>query len=369
MSKRSLVTVCGGGKIGLTVATFLSETDDYDVRVLDQNDKQFQKFSSLKNTKCQTVDLSDGKAVKKAAEGTDFIISTAPYFLTTAIAGAAKALNAHYVDLTEDVASSDIVSELAKDAQSTFVPQSGLAPGFISILAYHVARGFEELEEIKMRVGALAKYPDNAIKYNLTWSTAGLVHEYCEPCNAILDGEMKKVEPLEGYEHFTVDGVNYECFNTSGGLGTLCDTLKGKVKNLTYKSIRYPGHHDVMTFLINDLKMKDKQADLVKILDDAIPATKQDVVLIYVNVSGQKKGQYLQETHAVKVYAGEFSGMSCSAIQITTAGAACAVIDMVNNGILPQKGLIRQEDISYDDFIANRFGRIYAPNEITAKAV
>ena len=366
---KTLVTVCGGGKIGQTVAAFLSDTGDYAIRVLDRDDSQFKKFQSLNNTECKITDLSSQKELEEAAKGTDFIISTAPFSLTTVIAGAAQFLNAHYVDLTEDVAASDIVRNIAKNAKSAFIPQSGLAPGFISILANHIAKGFDSLDEVKMRVGALAKFPNNALKYNLTWSTAGLINEYCEPCNAIIDGKFQKTQPLEGYEHFTMDGVNYECFNTSGGLGTLCETWEGKIKNLNYKSVRYPGHLDVMRLLINDLKMKEKQEMLVQILDDVIPSTKQDVILIYVSASGKKNGQYTQETQAVKVYSGTVMNKECTGIQITTAGAACAVIDMVNSGKLPQSGFIKQEDISYEDFIANRFGRVYAPDELTAKAV
>ncbi|MGE4313787.1 MAG: saccharopine dehydrogenase family protein [Pseudobdellovibrionaceae bacterium] len=364
------VTLCGGGKIGLMAARFLSGTNgDYEVLVLDRDTSQFDRFKDLKNVTCKVADLSKKDAIVAAAKGTDFILSTAPYFFTTSVAGAARELEAHYVDLTEDVAASKIVRDTAKGANSAFIPQSGLAPGFISIAAYHLAKEFDALDEVKMRVGALAKYPNNAIKYNLTWSTAGLINEYCEPCNAIVDGEYMQILPLEGYEHFTMDGVNYECFNTSGGLGTLCETLKGKVRNLNYKSIRYPGHLEVMRFLINDLKMKDKQDLLIQILEDAVPATKQDAVLIYVSVSGTKNGQFLTETYAVKVYSHEYEGHYCSGIQLTTAGAACAIIDMVRDGTLPQKGLIKQEDIPFDAFLANRFGRVYAPGEISAVSV
>lgn len=365
----STVMICGGGKIGQMVALLLSDCGDYTVTVVDKDKKQFSKFKKMKNVATEVVDLSNQKAIEKVAKKHDFLISTAPFFLTETIAGAARNAGAHYIDLTEDVAASETVKKLAKGAKSAFIPQSGLAPGFISIAAYHVAQKFDELDEVKMRVGALAKYPNNAIKYNLTWSTAGLINEYCEPCNAVVDGKLTKIEPLEGYEHFTLDGMNYECFNTSGGLGTLADTLQGKVRDLNYKSVRYPGHLQVMRFLINDLNMKEKQDMLVKILDDAIPATKQDVVLVYVGVSGKKKGQYLQETYAVKIYSGEIAGEECSAIQITTAGSACAVIDLVREGKLPQKGFIKQESIKFEDFIQNRFGRVYAPGEITAKAV
>lgn len=367
--KLTRVTVCGGGKVGRVVALMLTDSGDYHVTVIDKDKKQFSRFKTMKNIDTKVVDLSNQKEIEAAAKGTDFIISTAPFFLTTGIANAAKNIGSHYVDLTEDIEASDIIRKLAKGAKTAFIPQSGLAPGFISIAAFHISKEFDELDEVRMRVGALAKYPNNAIKYNLSWSTAGLINEYCHPCNAIVDGEYTKVEPLEGYEHFTVDGTNYECFNTSGGLGTLHETLKGKVRSLNYKSIRYPGHLDIMRFLINDLKMKYKQHVLVDILDEAIPYTTQDVVLIYVEVSGIKKGKHIQETYAVKVYAGDIAGEDCAAIQITTAGSACAVIDLVREGKLPQKGYIKQEDINFNDFINNRFGRVYLPGEMTARSI
>lgn len=365
----SKVLVCGGGKIGHMVSLFLSDCGDYEVKVIDKDEKQFKKFKKLKNLTCEIADISKQTAIEKAGKGTEFIISTAPFSLTTIIANAAKNLNANYVDLTEDIAASEIVKKIAKSSKSAFVPQSGLAPGFISILAYDLAKGFDKLEEVRMRVGALTKHPNNAIKYNLTWSTAGLINEYCEPCSAVVDGKHTFVAPMEGLETFTLDGTEYEAFNTSGGLGTLAETFAGKVRDLNYKSIRYPGHWSVMRFLIEDLKMKDKQEMLVKILDDAIPATKEDVVLVYVSAVGQKGGQKLQETRAIKIYSGEMAGEHCSAIQLTTAGAACAVIDMIREGTLPKKGFIKQEDIPLDAFLKNRFGRVYAPGEITAVAV
>ena len=107
------------------------------------------------------------------------------------------------------------------------MPQCGLAPGFISIAAYHLTRLFDKLDAVYMRVGALPQFPSNALKYNLTWSTDGLINEYCNPCEAIHDGRRIDVLPLEGLEHFSLDGVRYEAFNTSGGLGTLCETLDG----------------------------------------------------------------------------------------------------------------------------------------------
>ena len=170
-----------------------------------------------------------------------------------------RAAGAHYLDLTEDVASTRAVKQLAAGARTAFIPQCGLAPGFITIVASDLASHFDELQDVRMRVGALPKFPSNALNYNLTWSTDGVINEYCEPCEAIVNGQLRETKPLEELEEFSLDGVLYEAFNTSGGLGTLCETLAGKVRNLNYRTIRYPGHAAIMKALLNDLRLRDRR--------------------------------------------------------------------------------------------------------------
>jgi len=211
-----------------------------------------------------------------------------------------------------------------------------------------------------MRVGALPKFPSNALNYNLTWSTDGVINEYCEPCEAIVNGQLRETQPLEELEEFSFDGVLYEAFNTSGGLGTLCETLAGKVRNLNYRTIRYPGHAAIMKALLNDLRLRDRRELLKDILENAVPITLQDVVIVFVTVSGKRGGELLQETYAHKIYSAPLGGRVRSAIQITTAGGICAVLDLLATGRLPQSGLIKQEQIALESFLANRFGSCYA---------
>jgi saccharopine dehydrogenase-like NADP-dependent oxidoreductase len=238
-----------------------------------------------------------------------------------------------------------------------------LAPGFIAIVASDLARRFDSLDSVRMRVGALPQYPSNALNYNLTWSTDGVINEYCEPCEAIVDGELVEVPALEEREEFSLDGVTYEAFNTSGGLGTLCETLKGKVRTLNYRTIRYPGHAAIMKALLNDLGLRDRRSILKDILENALPTTLQDVVIVFVTVSGRKNGHLVQETYANKIYSRRVGAVMRSAIQITTASAICAVLDMLAHGDLPARGFMRQEDIALDAFLANRFGHAYAQAE------
>src|SRR5205085_8703258 len=185
------------------------------------------------------------------------------------------------------------VRALAKGAESAFIPQCGLAPGFVSIVAADLARGFESLHDVRLRVGALPRYPSNALNYNLTWSTDGVINEYCEPCEAIVNGARRETPALEECEEFALDGVTYEAFNTSGGLGTLCMTLEGQVRNLNYKTIRYPGHAAIMKALLNDLNLRNRRALLKDILENAVPATLQDVVIVFVTVSALKDGRLM----------------------------------------------------------------------------
>jgi saccharopine dehydrogenase-like NADP-dependent oxidoreductase len=223
------------------------------------------------------MDTTDPVALRALLAQHDAVINALPYHLATMVAREAAAVGCHYFDLTEDVAATREIRRLADGANSAFMPQCGLAPGFISIVANHLAADFDELHDVKMRVGALPAFPTNSLKYNLTWSVDGLINEYCHPCEAIRDGARIELLPLEGLEHFSLDGVEYEAFNTSGGLGTLCETLDGRVRTLDYKSVRYPGHCALMKILLEELQLKSDQAGLKEILRRSIPTTMQDL--------------------------------------------------------------------------------------------
>ncbi|HEY8003679.1 MAG TPA: saccharopine dehydrogenase family protein [Phenylobacterium sp.] len=358
--------VVGAGKIGSTIASLLAGSGDYEVLVIDQSREALDDIDTRAKTVAMAID--DPAALAKALAGCFAVVNAAPYHLTTVVAQAAQAAGAHYLDLTEDVAASRVVRDLAKHSKTAFIPQCGLAPGFITIAAWDLAQHFEELHDVRLRVGALPRYPSNALNYNLTWSTDGVINEYCEPCEAIVEGRLREVPALEECEEFALDGVTYEAFNTSGGLGTLCQTLDGKVRNLNYRTIRYPGHAAIMKALLNDLGLRNRRPLLKDILENAVPATLQDVVIVFVTVSGMKDGRLMQETYVNKVFAQPVGGEMKSAIQITTAGAVCAVLDMLAGGKLPQTGFIRQEDIPLADFLANRFGRFYAPEPQALRA-
>jgi saccharopine dehydrogenase-like NADP-dependent oxidoreductase len=352
------VLLLGAGKIGSAVANFLSRSGDFDVLVGDVDQSALNRLGKIKTIK---IDSSKPDELQRAMTGRQSVLSALNFSFNPGIAQAALKAGLSYFDLTEDVATTRAVKDVSQNAKpgQIFMPQCGLAPGFVSIAAHHLTRDFEKLDEVRLRVGALPLFPTNEMKYNLTWSTDGLINEYGNPCEAIHDGKMLELLPLEGLEHFSLDGIDYEAFNTSGGVGTLCDTLAGKVRRLDYKTIRYRGHRDLIVFLMNELRLNSRRDLLKDILENAVPITPQDVVLIFCTVTGWKDGHLTQVTDARKIYHGEFMGECCSAIQITTAASLCAVLDLHATGKLPKQGFVRQEQVKLPEFLSNRFGKVY----------
>jgi saccharopine dehydrogenase-like NADP-dependent oxidoreductase len=352
------IALLGAGHIGQSIARLLVDSGDYEIYVADRDALALQKMSGL-GVFAEVIDFNDQDALYRFLGKAEVTVNALPYYMATAVATAAVSAKVHYFDLTEDVQATKVIADLAATADTAFMPQCGLAPGFIGIAANHLSKGFDEIHEIKMRVGALPEFPTNTLKYNLTWSVDGLVNEYCHPCEAIRNGVRMEIQALEGKEHFSLDGVEYEAFNTSGGLGTLCQTLQGKVRNLDYKSVRYPGHLALARFLLEEMRLGDDQELLKKILRNAVPTTMQDVVLVFVTVTGMCNGDNVQKVFTRKIFASHSGDVHESAIQITTAAGICTAVDLFREGKLPQRGFIRQELIALPDFLANRFGRVY----------
>lgn len=414
------VLVLGGGKVGKSVAELflalgrgeykvtLADRDEASLREADANLSRLKRGWSKPGTALpgsipgsgaavgklpfpveyalQRVDASDRAAVRAALKGQDYVVCMLPFHLVGGIADAANELGVHYFDVTEDVETADHVREIESSgrARVALVPQCGLAPGYIAIAGYHIARQFEEIHELTLRVGALPQYPTNALHYNVTWSTAGVVNEYCEPCNVLIDGQMAKLPALEGLENFSFEGIEYEAFYTSGGVGSLIETLLAERKTtlesrVAYKTIRYPGHRDLMKFLLQDLRLGVEHAEAtptgrvfdrrlaMDLLDHAIARTLQDVVVIFINCIGMKGeggrgggGLHREQVNFKRaIHATEMFGRVWPAIELTTAAGVCAMVDLHRLGKVKQKGFIRQEECPLEVFNETPFGLAY----------
>lgn len=398
------VLVLGGGKVGKSVAEMLLALGRgaYSVTLADRDAANLREaetnIARLKSRvghsvefKAVQLDANDKPAVHaalKAVGAGGYVVCMLPYDLVLGVAEIANELGVHYFDVTEDVETTDAVKALAAGGKANvaLVPQCGLAPGYIAIAGYEIARRFEEIHELTMRVGALPQYPTNALHYNVTWSTAGVVNEYCEPCNVLIDGEMAKLPALEGLEGFSFEGVEYEAFYTSGGVGSLIDTLVGENKTtpesrVAYKTIRYPGHRDLMKFLLQDLRLGMEHAKptasgrvfdrrlAMDLLDHAIARTLQDIVIVFVSCIGIREGRREQINLKRAIRATNMFGRVWPAIELTTAAGVCAMVDMHRLGKLPQKGFVKQEECSLTAFNESLFGLAYEAPERLEGAV
>ncbi len=359
------VLILGAGKIGSLISGLVAESGDYSVQVADVSEEVARSVVTahgLPNMEAFSVDAREKSALAAhlARHRVDAVISSLPFYCNVGVAEAARVAGAHYFDLTEDVEVTRGVRALAEGAPHAFVPQCGLAPGFVSIAANSLISHFETLRSVKLRVGALPQNPNNVLKYSLTWSTEGLINEYGNPCEAIVDGRRTELAPLEGLEEISIDGKLYEAFNTSGGLGSLGDTHGARAQSMDYKTMRYPGHCALMRLLMNDLKLNHDRATLKRVLENAVPQTLQDVVIVYIAVAGQQDGQLREETYVSRIYPQVIAGRLWSAIQVTTAAGITAVVDLVLANPHRYRGFVRQEDFALSDVLANRFGRHYA---------
>lgn len=353
------VLVVGAGRVGRAIVRMLGAEQGYRIRAADAEPARAAALGS----EAFAEDVRDPAALARAMQDMDAVVSAAPFVANPAIAESAARAGIHYLDLTEDVEVTRFVKELAEDARTAFVPQCGVAPGFIALAGGHIIGQFDEVDTLTVRVGALPDQPNNRLKYNLTWSTEGLVNEYIHPCESLRNSKLTMVPPLEGKEEVIIDGVTYEAFTTSGGVGTLCHRYEGQIRRLDYKTIRYPGHLELIRFLLDDLGFRNDPEGLVKIFHRSVPATLDDFVIISVRGLGTSGGRFVEKTYWRKLDGQRIGSAFFTGIEIATAAGVCGVLHLLLDGRLPQQGLICMEDVRYDDFMATPFGRYYERRE------
>jgi saccharopine dehydrogenase-like NADP-dependent oxidoreductase len=347
------VAVLGLGNVGSLIADMLAERG-YSVIGADADGAKAGAEHAV------VLDVSDPAALGQLFSGVDAVVSCLPYYLCSEVAAAAHAAGIDYLDLTEDVPTSQIIRELSKSGSSAFIPHCGLAPGFICVIGAGLAGSMDRPERVQLRVGALPRTPNNALGYAFNWSPAGVINEYLNACEQLHGGARITVPPLSEVEPIVIDGTRYEAFTTSGGLGTLCETFEGRIDQLDYKTMRYPGHCDLMRFLLQELRLGRKRKLTQELLADAYPPVRDDLVIVYAAANGLREERVTREEF-VRVYRPrEIAGSVRTAIAWTTAAGAVAMLELLAQGALPDSGFIRQEDVRLEDFLQTSAGRLLA---------
>ena len=348
------IIVLGLGKVGSLAASLLHDAG-FSVTAVDMAPPSADLPFDVKS-----LDVTSETALQAEFSRTDAVLSCLPYHLNARLAQIAHDAGIHYFDLTEDVPTTQSVLSLSKTSKGLMAPQCGLAPGFVGIVGADLISQFDSCRSCRMRVGALPQNPTGLMGYAFNWSPEGVVNEYLNDCEVIESGERKLVSAMEWQETLYIDGVKLEAFTTSGGLGTMCETYFGRVENIDYKTIRYPGHMDLMNFFFHELLMRERRAEAGEILTNAKPPVEDDVVYVHVAAEGHVGG-HLARREFVRGYRPiEVAGKRRTAIAWTTAGSVAAVIEMVREGSLPQTGYLRQEDVSLEAFFKTRTGGFFA---------
>lgn len=356
--------VIGLGKVGELVATLLKrsgfEVIGFDAAVRGGLDLD-----------ARSLDVTDPAALRGALAEVDAVVSCLPYHLNAAVAEAAHAAGVSYVDLTEDVPTTQRVEELAAQPWTgegpapIFAPQCGLAPGLIGIVGASIAATFDSVRSIELKVGALPQHPTGLLGYAFNWSPEGVVNEYLNDCEVLRGGTRRLVPAMTEEERVVIGGVEFEAALTSGGLGTMCHTYAGRVQRLDYKTLRYPGHFRQMQVLFDELNLRDRRELAGELLVAAKPPVNDDVVYVHAAVEGVKAGQPFRENWVRRYLPLEIDGRVWRAISWTTAASAVSVVELLADGRVEPAGsggFVRQEDIALDDLLSTVAGRLFAGN-------
>ena len=371
------IFIAGAGGIGEAAALLLREwsTVETEIYLGDISEaslskaKDFVLRNSAKTSKVETVLMANGgitESMKAAFEQADVLLDCSPGGQAPKMAQFAVDFKMHYANLTEYVAETDEIIKLAEGAETGFVLQTGLAPGFINVLAMSLYNRFVELyesenvEKIGMKVGALTAHAHEPHFYGFTWSPIGVATEYVKNSRVLRNYKITERPALSSRETIVIGARTYEADLTSGGAADLPDFFAGKAKNLDYKTLRYVGHYGWVERQIKKLPKDENLPNrLQEVMLEAIPSVEDDLVLVHASVDGfAANGRRRMIEKAFYAEPVEIDGQSLRAIQTTTAAPLCESAAMLLTG--NYKGVVLQSQLNPEKFMNGNFvSRIY----------
>jgi len=354
------VLVLGSGLMGRGAAYDLVNQDSVEqVIVADIDSGCAETLAQEMGSKAiaETVDATKKAQLVKVFSKVDSVISAVSYKVNLLHTQVAIETGTHLCDLGGNKFIVDEQIELndqAKDAGITVVPDCGLAPGMVSVLAREGIEYLDRVEDVKIRVGGLQQDPRPPLNYSLIFSVEGLINEYIEPCVAIRNGKIVTEDPLIGFEEITFPEPfgKLEAFNTSGGTSTLPQTYLGKVNNLDYKTIRYPGHGHKMWCIMKLGLMNSDEIEvdgtkvaprrvLESLLESNLPPSGKDVTLVRVMVEGWKGTESRQVEYELIDYFDDATGLT--SMMRTTSFPASVTAMMMADGRISERGVLTPE--------------------------
>lgn len=317
-----------------------------------------EKECSVKAFHLQEEGISE--EMKRILSAGDIILDCLPGSLAPKIARLAKEYQLHYANLTEYVAETDEIIEMAKNSKTGFVLQSGLAPGYVDILANGLFQQFcedfkiDEVDKLEFKVGALTRHVVAPHYYGFTWSPVGVATEYVKTALALRDFKKTALPALSERAHIIIDGITYEEDLTSGGAADLPDALAGKVRSLDYKTLRYPGHYSWVEKQISGIENSDKISVLQEKMEVVVPYCEDDQIVLYAAVEGKDAAGTLRRREIAKrILPQKIGKYRLRAIQTTTAAPLLQAAQLLLESKMT--GVILQSQIDPKKFLNGNF--------------
>jgi saccharopine dehydrogenase-like NADP-dependent oxidoreductase len=372
MKKHHTIIIAGAGGIAEAVGLILMEwsTVAPTIFIGDRTHSKAQKVAqwiqegTTKNGSIQDFHLAENglnEEMKAILSQGDIILDCLPGSQAPRIAQFAKDYNLHYANLTEYVAETEQIIALAKDAKTGFILQTGLAPGYIDLLANGLFQQFcsdfevDKVDKLEFKVGALTHHAVAPHYYGFTWSPVGVATEYIKDTIVLRDFKKTNRSSLSERATIIIDGITYEEDLTSGGAADLPDALSGKVRSLDYKTLRHPGHYAWIQTQLDDL---NNTADTIKYLQEKmeaiIPHVEDDQIVLYATVQGKDASGILRRREIAKRIVPQIVGKhQLRAIQTTTAAPLAQVAQLLLESSL--SGVILQSKIDPIAFLNGNY--------------
>ncbi len=366
------VIIAGAGGIGRAAGLIMAEQPDFDCEIflgdlhlsVAEDAAEWIRKGSSSLTHSESFEIHPNQCTEHMAyvfRAGDILLDCLPGSEAPRMAAFALEFGLHYVNLTEYVEETARIIQISRNAQTGFVLQSGLAPGYVDILAHHLYKEFiqehgdHQVERISMKVGALPKRTVGPHFYGFTWSPIGVATEYVKNAVIIKDGLKTECGSLSHTTKLILDGIHYEDDYTSGGAADLPDYFAGKVNFLDYKTIRYPGHFSYVREILKNVPASINKEDyLLEKMSKEIPHSEDDLIILYVSVQGMdSKGVLRIKERSLKIEPSYVGSHRLKAIQTATAAPMLEAARMLLGGNL--RGPVLQSQIDTSAFLQGSF--------------
>jgi lysine 6-dehydrogenase len=269
---------------------------------------KFLKSARGKRLKVAKLDAQKAGALERLMRGHDAVMCALPYYFNERVAKAAVSLGLHHADLggnTEIVQQQKKLHAKALKQGLSVIPDCGLAPGMINIIAAEGIRRVGDARSVKMYVGGLPQHPEPPLNYQIVYSLEGALDYYTTPSWVLRGGQPARVDALSELETlaFPPPVGTLEAFHTGGGISTMPWTWAGRVQTMEYKTLRYPGHLAIMRPIrelglldvkpvdVKGVKVVPRDAFIAIVSPKLTKPESHDLVALRVEVTGKSSKQ------------------------------------------------------------------------------